>query len=110
MSGGDYIRGKHAMSIFAEALEPHQFQRFLESLEQSRQIGTSVKKIQDALQEARCSPERVKLDWGECKEDAKEVLRMFSAFREQRKNCSEGFLYWDNFLTEIFPDIPCNVT
>ena len=38
------------MSIFADVLERLQFQIFLESLEQSRQIGTSVKKIQDVFQ------------------------------------------------------------
>ena len=43
MSGRD-IRGKHAMSIFVEALQRLQFQRFLESLERSPQIGTSFKK------------------------------------------------------------------
>ena len=37
--------------------------------------------------------EREELAWGECKEDAKEVLRMFSAFRKLVKNCSEQFLY-----------------
>ena len=35
ISGGDYIRGNHEMSIFAEVLQRLQFQRFLESLEQS---------------------------------------------------------------------------
>ena len=50
ISDGDYIRRKHAMSIFADVLERLQFQMFLESLEQSRQIGTSVKKIQDVFQ------------------------------------------------------------
>ena len=30
---------------------------------------------------------------------------MFSAFREQGRNFSEQFLYWDNFLTQIFPVI-----
>ena len=35
MSGGDYIRGKDAMSIFPEALQRLQIRRFLESLEQS---------------------------------------------------------------------------
>ena len=34
---------------------------------------------------------------------------MFSAFREQGRNCSEQFLYWDNFLTQIFPVI-CDLT
>ena len=78
MSGGDYITGKYAMLILAEALQRLQFQRFLELLEQSPQIGTSVKKVQDVFQEAGSIPERVKLDWVECKEDAKEVLRVFS--------------------------------
>ena len=102
MSGGDYIKGKHAMSNFADALQRLQFQRFLELLEQSPQIGISVKRIQDASQEAVSIPERVKFAWGECTEGVKEVLRMFSAFRKQRRNCSEKFLYWDNFLTQIF--------
>ena len=30
---------------------------------------------------------------------------MFSDFREQGRNCSEQFLYWDNFLSQIFPVI-----
>ena len=34
-SVGDYIRGKHAMPIFADALQRLQLQRFLESLKQS---------------------------------------------------------------------------
>ena len=78
MSGGDYITGKYAMLILAEALQRLQFQRFLELLEQSPEIGTSVKKVQDVFQEAGSIPERVKRDWVECKEDAKEVLRVFS--------------------------------
>ena len=97
MSGGDYIRGKHAMSIFTKALQRLQFQRFLGLLEQSSQIGTFAKKIQ----EAGSSPERVKLAWRECKKDVKEVLRIFSAFREEGRNCSKQFIYWDNFLTQI---------
>ena len=30
---------------------------------------------------------------------------MFLAFREQGRNCSKQYLYWDNFLTQIFPVI-----
>ena len=32
---GDYSKGNHAMSIFAEVLQRLQFQRFIESLKQS---------------------------------------------------------------------------
>ena len=66
-------------------------------------------KNQDAFQQAGSSPERVKLAWGECKKNAKEVLQKFSVFQEQGRNCSEQFLHWDNFLNQIFPVI-CDLT
>ena len=113
MSGGDYIRGKQAMSISAEALQHLQFQRFLGLLEQYPQICTSVRKIQGAFQQARSSPERERESkaylgrvQGRCKGGP-----LFSAFREQGRNCNAQFLYWDNFLTQTFPvthDLTCS--
>ena len=97
ISGGDYIRGKHAMSIFADVLERLQFQMFLESLEQSRQIGTSSKKIQDVFQkggsieqkEREKERERLTFAWGECK--------CFQPFENKEETVVNNFFTGRNF-------------
>ena len=104
ISDGDYIRRKHAMSIFADVLERLQFQIFLESLEQSRQIGTSVKKIQDVFQKGGNIEQRERERMRETNFSLWR-MQMFPAFRERGRNCSEQFLYWNKFLTQIFPVI-----
>ena len=78
-------------------------------LKQSPKIGIHLSKKFKMPFKKKLEAERVKLAWGECKEDVKKVLRMFSAFREQRRICIEQFRYWDNFLTQIFPVI-CDLT
>ena len=96
------------MSIFADVLERLQFQMFLELLEQSRQIGTSVKKIQDVFQKGGNIEQRGRERERERMRETNVCLwrmQMFPAFREQGRNCSEQFLYWNKFLTQIFPVI-----
>ena len=92
------------MSIFADVLERLQFQIFLESLEQSRQIGTSVKKIQDVFQKGGNIEQRERERMRETNFSLWR-MQMFPAFRERGRNCSEQFLYWNKFLTQIFPVI-----